>query len=120
MGATAMGFQRQVRGRILPPERDVEYMDQLAFLRACFDLAGLDGSFAALAGESIAEEDMIVKALDKTIPVMSEIANRLETEAKLLHSWNITNAGKNEVIRQAIKRNWSAIEKLEMVGSNVR
>jgi hypothetical protein len=118
VGAAAMRFQVLARERNLPLERDVEFIDQLGFLRACFDLADLNAGFAALAGESMPREEMIGRALDSTIPIMSEVADRLEAEAERLHHWNISAAGKNEVIRQAIERNWSSIKKLNMGGVN--
>jgi hypothetical protein len=117
-----MKIQARLRERIVPRELKTEFTDQLDTVRAWSYFAEVnliaEATEEAIEGQSTPEKEVIANALNSTIPVLSGIADRLEAQVEVLRSWNISSAGKNEVIQQAIERNWSSIRKLDTGGVN--
>jgi len=98
--------------------RNQAYADWMEFIAACFDLGRTHPSFAVIAAEDKPEDIVISKAIEAAAPVLAEIGDSLDSQAEELAIWNIRAAGKNQIIRGDIQRNWLALEKLGWVNPN--
>lgn len=112
VGAT-MGSQLASEARETSPSGDRDYKDLLEFRSACFALSALNDRLALIGGDPSLTRSHIGMALDGTISVLESIADRLEAQASNLRSWNVEAAGRNEIIRGEIDRNWVLVEQLK-------
>ena len=99
-------------GTAFPRLRDPEIVDQFRFVEACFAMASLNPHLAAIAGEPELRPALIGSALDDTLPVLADVADRLDKQADRMAVWNIKAAGLNEIILRDIERNWTLMERL--------
>lgn len=72
----------------------------------------MKGHFTALADEPESRSALIGSALDDTLPVLADVADRLDSQADRMAVWNIRAAGLNEIILRDIERNWASIKAL--------
>lgn len=92
---------------------DQEFADKVQFTVACVLAATLRPGLTHVAREATSSEAKIADAMDEALPILNDLAGRLEAEAAEAYRFNIRTAGMNEVIRRGVDENWRSIENLE-------
>ncbi len=93
-------------------DENEQAVDVTRFVSACTLLGEKHQEFAALGVELRFDEYVRNRALEMAIPVLEDIATDLKSHASGLAQWTIESAGRNEVIKRDIDRNWQLLKAL--------